>query len=232
MPLAVFDIDGTLTNTTHVDEECYTEAIREELDLHMPADWATLDEITDAGILHHLCERQALDIGLEDEQRIAARLSTLLSAAFDEAPERFQPVHGAQDIFEILRNAGWNVAMATGCWRSSALFKLQSAGIPHEGVPLATSSEHRKRREIIRMAVSLADEDPSESVVYFGDGVWDGRAARDVGCFFIGVGRAGRIPDLTAAGAEAVVEDFGDVGHILDILERLDGRTQRGPLKT
>jgi len=51
MPVAVFDIDGTLTDTMDVDVECYEAAVLAELEVEIPADWPTFNEVTDSAIL-------------------------------------------------------------------------------------------------------------------------------------------------------------------------------------
>jgi phosphoglycolate phosphatase-like HAD superfamily hydrolase len=223
VPIAVFDIDGTLTDTMEVDNECYETAIRSELGVEIPLDWETLPEITDSAILAAACRLQghpAPDPSIE--ARIAGRVGVLLSRALAEKPERFRPVRGAVEIFARLRASGWKTAMATGSWRDSALVKLKGAGIPYRHVPLATASDRPARRDILALAIGMAcsEGDPG-SVVYFGDGVWDGRAARSVGCSFIGVGIGKRASALLSVGARAVVPDFSDSDTILDHLEEI-----------
>ena len=60
MPIAVFDVDATLTDTMDVDIECYERAIQEELGVEMPEHWATLEEIADSAILAAACELQGI----------------------------------------------------------------------------------------------------------------------------------------------------------------------------
>ncbi len=218
--LVVFDIDGTLTDTMSVDMECYATALGEELGVDLPSDWETLDEITDSAILAAACDRcghPCPDAATED--RIARRVGRLLEAELERAPERFLPIPGARTVFSRLREAGWRVAMATGAWRASSLVKLRGAVIPHEGVPLATSSEHRTRRDIIRRAVAANGDDGSASVVYVGDGVWDGRAARGLGYGFVGVGPRTKEPALRDVGACRVIPDFTDFDSFLSTVE-------------
>ncbi|HET9210930.1 MAG TPA: hypothetical protein VFR03_11060 [Thermoanaerobaculia bacterium] len=46
--LAIFDLDGTLTDTNAVDGECYLEAMSTELGCVLNPDWATYQHCTDA----------------------------------------------------------------------------------------------------------------------------------------------------------------------------------------
>jgi phosphoglycolate phosphatase-like HAD superfamily hydrolase len=226
MPVAVFDIDGTLTDTFDVDVECYEEAMRDELGLDIPSDWPTFDEVTDAAILRTACERLGRPVPDEETQdRIARRIAALLEEVLEREPERFRAIPGAPDIFGVLKDLGWNVAMATGAWRASALVKLRGAGIPHHDVPLASSSDYPARAEIIRHAVRGLSAEGSGPFVYIGDGVWDGRASLSLSYSFIGVATGSRGARLKEVGAIAVVPDFQDPTILAGHLQRLANGT-------
>jgi phosphoglycolate phosphatase-like HAD superfamily hydrolase len=219
MPVAVFDIDGTLTDTNDVDVECYEAAILAELGLEIPGDWPTFDEVTDAAILATACHRTGRPVPEQEIQdRIANRVAELLEAALAADPDRFRAIPGAEGIFRVLRHAGWGVAMATGAWRPSALVKLRAAGVPLEDVPLASSSDHWSRAEIIRHAVKGFAGEEQGPFVYVGDGVWDGRASMSLGFSFVGVGNGIQGERLMKVGASAVVPDFSDPQLLMDRL--------------
>jgi phosphoglycolate phosphatase-like HAD superfamily hydrolase len=57
-----------------------------------------------------------------------------------------------------------------------------------------------------------------DRVVSVGDGLWDVRAARNLGFSFLGVGRGADAELLRAAGASHVLEDFTDYGLLLRCL--------------
>ena len=220
--IAVFDIDGTLTDTMGVDIECYIAAVREVVGIEIPKQWEAYDEITDAAVLETACRLRDFPRPTPDlQRRTALRLAGMLREALASTPHRFQPIPGARDVFDLVRRAGWRVAMATGAWRPSAMVKLDGAEIPSEGVPLATCSEETARRDIILRAVAQVDGTPSSEVVYVGDGTWDGRAAASLGYGFIGIGRGDRAEALRSAGAGAVFEDLSDGAALLDALERV-----------
>jgi phosphoglycolate phosphatase-like HAD superfamily hydrolase len=221
VPIAVFDVDGTLTDTVDVDVECYEAAILETIDLRVPRDWPSFDEITDPAILARACELRGRPVpDVETERRIATRVGELLSEALERTPERFSAMPGAHGVFAALRAEGWDVAMATGAWRPSAEVKLRGAGVPTRRVALATSSDHRKRRDIIRRAVAMCAPEPDDGVVYVGDGVWDGRAARSLGLGFVGIGRGKRRASLRKEGAADVLDDLADVRRLLRSLHQ------------
>lgn len=214
-PLVVFDIDGTLTDTTDVDVECFERAVLEVVGVEIPATWTSFDEVTDPAIVETACRLAGQRTPDEKTLRRAAeRTGELLERALTAAPSRFSPVPGASTIFARLRAAGCRVAMATGAWRPSAEVKLRGAGIADASVPLATSSEYRARWEIIREAVGRAGGDGEGTTVYVGDGVWDGRAALELGYRFVGVGVGDRAQRLREVGADIVVPDLQQAGKL------------------
>ncbi|MBT8487823.1 MAG: HAD family hydrolase [Gemmatimonadetes bacterium] len=208
-PLVVFDIDGTLTDTMDVDVECFERAVLEVVGVEIPATWSSFGEVTDPAIVETACRLAGRPTPDEVTlHRAADRTGELLEAALTTSPSRFSPVPGAPTIFDRLRAAGCRVAMATGAWRPSAEVKLRGSGLADASVPLATSSEHPARADIIREAVARAGGDGAETTVYVGDGVWDGRAALELGYRFVGVGAGDRARRLRDVGAHVVVPDL------------------------
>jgi phosphoglycolate phosphatase-like HAD superfamily hydrolase len=116
-----------------------------------------------------------------------------------ETPGTFCEVPGASILLERLRNLEEvRVAIATGCWRREAIFKLQASGLDVNGIPMATSDDDRNRQRIMKIATERALEfygcPTFERVVYLGDGPWDLQASRTLGYRFIGIGP--RVQDL------------------------------------
>jgi hypothetical protein len=98
-------------------------------------------------------------------------------------------IPGARDFLSSLRNAPDRAcAYATGCWSSSALMKLRSAGFPVQGMPISSADDSCERRAIMQNALRQL-RDRFESVTYYGDGVWDREAALSLGWRFVPVGQ-------------------------------------------
>jgi phosphoglycolate phosphatase-like HAD superfamily hydrolase len=123
-----------------------------------------------------------------------------------------RPIDGARTILVELERAGFAVAVATGSWRESALFKLRFAGIEHLGIPIATADDHESRVGIIRTAIGRAMERYGRKsfvpVTYVGDGVWDLEAARAMDIHFIGVAIGERAKLLRTKGAKKIVPNM------------------------
>jgi beta-phosphoglucomutase-like phosphatase (HAD superfamily) len=61
MHLIMFDLDGTLVDSTKVDSGCYLQALVDvfgfDLD-RIDRDWGNYPHVTDAGILQTLCQTE------------------------------------------------------------------------------------------------------------------------------------------------------------------------------
>lgn len=216
----VFDIDGTLTATNRVDGHYFRAAVRAVLPIPADDPVSGFDEHTDSAIFADLHRAYPTGDYNQAEAAVQRHFFEALRAATASDPEAFLPIPGAQRVFGEARRAGWLPAMATGGWRASAEMKLEAAGIPARGMPLASSSEYTRRVDIIRHAARLAGGDArSTEVVYVGDGPWDVRACLELGIGFIG--REGPASDssLRDLGARATVRDFRDVEPLLALLD-------------
>lgn len=225
--LVVFDIDGTLTDTNAVDDECFLRAVAEVLGLDPAAlDWSDAPHVTDSGLLRWLAERHHRR-GLRDgeERAVLGRFLELLRAELATAAARFRPVPGAPAVIAALRHAGWRVALATGGWEPSARLKLAAIGLDSAELTLASATDAVTRVEIVDLAVRRAAAHDGGGggafarVVSVGDGVWDVRAAAAGGWPFVGVASGDQAGRLRAAGASTTLPDLADVPALLAALE-------------
>lgn len=212
--LALFDVDGTITETTEVDAELYARAFREVFGVALPStDWAEYSHATDQGIAEEAVERAGLDPGRIPElrRRFVLDLRAVLSR------RRALEVPGGAALLARLAAEGHAVAFATGAWEESARAKLSSAGIEVGGRVLVGSDLHVAREDIIREVLRQAPR--ADRAVYLGDGSWDVKAARALGMPFVGVDRRGS-GALSSAGARVVLADYRDVEAALAALAR------------
>jgi len=226
MKLAIFDIDGTLTKTVGVDEECFVRAFA---DTHaitgINTNWAEYDYVTDSGITLQIFEEQfgrapdeAELLGLKD------CFVGLLREQYQINARLFAEIPGAAAMLARLeQESAWAVAIATGCWRASACLKLEAAGIKFDGLPAAFAEDGPSRERIVQAAVVKAaaayQSHEFEKVVSIGDGLWDARTARQLGFAFLGVGSEERAEMLRRAGACRVIEDFRDFSRFFEHLD-------------
>ena len=215
--LAVFDIDGTLTDTNDVDGECYRRAVAEVLSVEpRTLSWTDAPHVTDAALLRWFAERHARTLDAADESSIQARFVELLDQQLRSQPHRFGAIRGASSIRAALEARGWHLALATGGWAPSARLKLPAIGFDTRGLVMATASDAQTRSEIVRLAHqrAIVAYGALERVVSVGDAVWDVHTAVTVEWPFIGVASGEQAALLRACGASTVLPDLIDVSAV------------------
>ena len=229
MRLAIFDIDGTLTETNGVDSVCFVQAAADAHSVtEVSTDWDGYAHTTDSYIIRELFRGRfgrAPDDGELSEFK--SRFVSLLEDYRARDASLFAEVGGAAEALKRLRREpGRALAIASGCWRVTGLMKLSAAGLELDDAPAAFAEDGLSREEILLAAVRRASEfygrESFERVVSLGDGLWDVRAARNLGFPFVGVGRGADAETLRAAGASHVVEDFTDYGRLLRCLDEAE----------
>lgn len=184
----IFDIDGTLIDSSAVDSKLYAASIHEVLGPVSLRDLGDYEHVTDTGILMQVFEDNGLAPSAAAADSIKSIFIGHLSQHIDTVGA-FPVIDGALEFIDRLRGAeDTRIAIATGGWRESALLKLTSAGFKLDGIPLATSDDSPSRVEIMRKALSKTGGGV-RSVTYFGDADWDRRACRTLGWDFVAVGR-------------------------------------------
>lgn len=197
--LILYDIDGTLTNTNHVDSVSFEKAILDILPISsIDSQWHNYKYSTDTGIISEIIQLKLnRDPMLEEIEFIKNRFVSYLTTAFTEDKLHCVPISGSQIIFSKVFQLGWDIGLATGGWEKSALLKLSTAKIPHQAIPIAHSDDHIERENIISIAISRAQlyykKQSYSKVVYVGDRLWDKTAATNLKINFIGIGDALRI---------------------------------------
>jgi phosphoglycolate phosphatase-like HAD superfamily hydrolase len=214
MHLVMFDIDGTLTETMKVDEECFVRSFKDVFGFaDIDTDWSHYPRTTDSGIFHDVfTSRTSQSPTAQEVSRFRQHFIQLLAAASSQST--FAPVGGAAKLLSRLAHSdSHRVSLATGCWRDSARLKMASAGMCFDDYPAASADDALDRESIMRLSRQRAGERYGESfacVVHVGDGVWDARTCRSVGIPFIGIGTGSRAAQLSAEGAVCVFPDFSD----------------------
>jgi beta-phosphoglucomutase-like phosphatase (HAD superfamily) len=181
MHAVILDVDGTLINSNEIDDMLYLTAVRRVLgQAKVRESWGLYQNVTDGGILDEILNDNSLtrstailnsvrDIFVESVRQHVAR-----TGPFTEIP-------GAREFVAGLRASNSHcVAHATGGWSSSASIKLESAGFPLQGIPLASSDDYPDRESIMVHALSQLRGE-FQSVTYYGDGDWDEAASRNLG---------------------------------------------------
>jgi len=188
MRATIFDLDGALLQSMAVDSEFFEQSIAAILgSVHFRENYNCYDNVTDRGIVEELMT----DNGLTPDTDVVGSIRDQFVSELGnhiEVSGPFAEVHGAAEFLERLSiDAGTRVAIATGCWRDSAMLKLESSGIDISSIPIATCDDSASRVEIMQIALARLGGD-FDSVTYFGDAQWDVEACRTLGWNFIAVG--------------------------------------------
>lgn len=221
--LAIFDIDGTLVNSSKADEDCFAQSVDEAFGIkNIDTNWANYRNATDSSIFEEVFERALgrKPSGREITTQIEYFLRFLRQHC-EQNPALFREVPGARAMLgRLARHPEWYPAIATGTWREAALFKLQAAGLDVKGIPMATASDAQDRETIIRQCIKKARavyRKQFERIVSVGDAVWDQLTAKRLGIAFVKINTSGK---RDSSGFPYVLEHFEDEERFLACLER------------
>jgi phosphoglycolate phosphatase-like HAD superfamily hydrolase len=216
--LAIFDIDGTLTDSVALHQASLLETLSSYGFPRLNTDWGSYEHHTDSAMFADAwregtgsAHRQSDWLSfVKQHEETFHRLAT--EAAIGE-------VAGAAEFVRLLRDTGWHVVFATGSIRKLAIMKLDAVGIPCAPDALATATEFLTREDLVRQAIRLAGEPPRSGrwrAVSIGDGNWDLRTAQRLSLPFVGVG-----PGFNGAADEfPVVRDYTHPEAVLALLEQ------------
>lgn len=213
----LFDVDGTLVDTTFVNAVCWAEALRQHG--HRVPTVAVRDAIGMPG--DRLLERLAPDA--DDPEAIAAAHLTLYRQWWG----RLQPLPGARELLRGCAAESRDVVLASSASRQEldVLTRVLDADDAIAATTTASDVDSGKPApDLLHAALSKLGVTPDDAL-FVGDAVWDGQAARHAGVRFVGVTCGGTCEtDLRDAGAEAV---YRDPAHLCADLGRLVGRPAR-----
>jgi len=206
-----------------VDLDCYLRALRDEFRIEATEKTAIEDDlVTDTGFARTtFMDAHGVNLSGSDIERLKARFMLYLEGAIKLDPRLIQEIRGAAHLLALLDvNPRWEVAVATGCWARSAIYKLQHSGLYNPNTPMATCDDAPRRSLIVSLAVRRALEDYKverfDRIVSVGDRPWDVRVATMLNYPFIGIDSDGI---LASVGASTVVRDYSEPHAFMDLLE-------------
>lgn len=208
--LAVFDIDGTLTDSVTAHQSSFITALHQFGLRDVDTNWGGYKHHTDSFIFKVNYERQ---FKAEIDAGVIARFETLLLEAITEATltEPVAEIAGATAFLKQLTDhPEYDVVFATGSLMAPALLKLQQAGIELDEALIITANHIFSRDELVAEAIEKArlfyGRDRYDTIVSFGDGLWDYETARNLKIDFIGIGNT----KLPAYGVTSFFADFNE----------------------
>jgi len=202
--LAIFDVDGTLVDSTYHHALAWQRAFARH-DLRIPM-WRIHRAIGKGG------DRLVPDLaGDEVERDRGDALRDLQHDLYAELIDEVQPLDGAHELLAAFKHDGWRVALASSGRPDEIeryLDLLDAHDLPDAVVSSSDVDSSKPAPDVLQLALERAapDADPSDALM-IGDATWDCEAARRAGMTPVGVlsGGFGR-EELEAAGAVAVFE--------------------------
>ncbi len=186
----ILDIDGTLIESMAIDSELYFSSVSAVLgSVEFRENLNDYDHVTQKGIIAQVMEDNALPLDSNAIDSIRSLFVKCLTEHI-ETDGPFPEIPGAAQFIDRLRiSKEYDVAIATGGWRLSALLKLKTSGFNVEEIPVFSCDDSPSRTEIMRIALAKLGNE-YESVTYFGDAEWDRCACETLGWAFVPVGCA------------------------------------------
>jgi HAD superfamily hydrolase (TIGR01509 family) len=209
----LFDVDGTLVDTTYLHTVCWWETLRQHgHDVPMARVHRAIGMGSDK-LLDHL-------LGAERDRGADGRLRHAHDGLFGEYFDRLRPFPGAAALLRSCAARGLTVVLASSA-SEREMRALRATLDADDAVAAATSSadadESKPSPDIVAAALRQAALDPA-GVLFVGDTVWDVAAAGElgIGCIAVTCGGTSRA-ELAEAGAVAVYDDPAD------LLANMDG---------
>src|SRR4051812_48854497 len=199
----LFDVDGTLVDTTYLHAVAWWEALRQfDHDVPMANIHRGIGMGSDKLLDHLLGEQRDHD----DDEAMTTAHEVLYGAWW----ERLRPLPGAADLLRAVAGRGLTVVLASSA-KDAELAKLRAVVGADDVIAAATSSSDAEQSkpapDILQAALDQSDVDPHRAV-FVGDSVWDVQAAAKLDIPCIGLTCGGTSADeLSEAGAVATYED-------------------------
>jgi HAD superfamily hydrolase (TIGR01509 family) len=195
----LFDVDGTLVDTTYLHAVSWWEALRQhDADVPMAEIHRAIGMGSD-NLLDHL-------LGKDRDRSDDELMSTAHDVLYGAWWERLRPLPGAADLLRGVAKRGLAVVLASSA-KEAELGKLRAVIDADDVITAATSSSDAEQSkpapDILQAALDQSDVDPRRSV-FVGDSVWDVKAAArlDIPCIGLTCGGSSAA-ELSEAGTIA-----------------------------
>ena len=208
----LFDVDGTLVDTTYLHTIAWWEALRQhDEDVPMAEIHRAIGMGSDK-LLDHL-------LGSDRDRSDDEVLSTAHDILYGAWWERLRPLPGAADLLRAVAKRGPAVVLASSA-KEPELKKLRRVIDADDVISAATSSSDAEQSkpapDILQAALDQSDVDPRRAV-FVGDSVWDVKAAARLDIPCIGLTCGGTSADeLSEAGTIANYKNPAELLAALD----------------
>jgi len=221
MKLIIFDIDGTILDSVNADDNCFRQTYKDLYQIDLTnADWNDFKNITDTGLTIEIFEKW---LNREPKKEEINTIKFHFKNLLEDSIQKFTEIEKALPFIELISTkTDFEIGFATGGWKETAELKCNSVGLDLKNFIFKSSNDHFNRAKIIELVINDALDKNNctefESVIYFGDGIWDFKTTIELGIGFIGVDYKND-GKLKNSGAEKVIENYSELGKIINWIE-------------
>ena len=188
--LAIFDIDGTLTDSVKIHQSAFVKALNNFGLSNFDTHWSSYKHHTDSYIFKTIFEAQLKKpIIHTDIERFEDLLYELISEAIIQDP--LKEIEGAKTFLSALtQNSDYDIVFATGSLFKPAKLKLEQVGISLPDTLIISANQIFSRDELVLKAIETATvfyAHTYEQIISFGDGLWDYETSKNITIDFIGI---------------------------------------------
>ncbi|MEU7110749.1 HAD family hydrolase [Streptomyces sp. NPDC046182] len=209
---ALFDLDGTLVDTTYLHTLAWWQALRQH---GHEVPMARIHRAIGMGADRILDELIGPGRSRSDDESLADAHGTLYAVWYDV----IRPFEGAADLLRATAARGWTVVLASSA-SEDEVAAVRRALDADEVIAAATGGgdvdSTKPAPDLVERALEKVGAE-AENAVFVGDTVWDIEAAGRAGlpCVALLTGGASR-GELEKAGAAAVYEDAAELLRGID----------------
>lgn len=213
MTAIIFDIDGTLTNTTKVNDKCFIQAFKSTFDIDISSyNWSSFKDVTDLGISEAIIYKNwRRKPSKQDLKKLEGNFIQLLKNELVKDKTQFDEIKGARAFIDrLIKRNDTLVGIVSGAWERSATLKLNAIGIEPSEFAFSNSSRFQRREAILTDTISQLfkmTHKPIDKIIYFGDETWDFLTCLKLRIEFIGIDPAEN-GKLKKIGVKTIFKDY------------------------
>lgn len=189
--LAIFDIDGTLTDSVKIHQSAFVKALNNFGLFDFDTNWSSYKHHTDSYIFKTIYEAQ-FKTPLSDKniEHFENLLYQLITEALAQNP--LKEIEGAKKFLTLLNgNSDFDIVFATGSLFKPAKLKIEKVDISLDDNLIISANQIFSRDELVLKAIETAkifySNDTYEQIISFGDGLWDYETSKNLNIDFIGI---------------------------------------------
>ncbi len=189
--LAIFDIDGTLTDSVKIHQAAFEKALINFGLSDFDTNWSSYKHHTDSYIFKTIFETQLKKPLIhKDIEHFENLLYELISEAVILNP--LNEIEGAKNFLSALtHNSDFDIVFATGSLFNPAKLKLEQVGISLPDTLIISANQIFSRDDLVLNAIETAkafyNNNSYVQIISFGDGLWDYETSKNINIDFIGI---------------------------------------------